>query len=215
MVKEVKFCPIIKEECKKDNCMMWSKDNCLILHFLFDKIKQIEQHFNFRKKAEKYIIPEEKIPDELMNTSIEEMAEKIYTRYIREFPIKITTRKVGICSTLKRPYLDYNMPEYFLNLSNFRGHKHRELSYKINIAKDIVNKRLCRNWENLYKEKFEREKELVTKLSDEVIDWAQKLNLKELKETDLQVFLIENNLCLLKESATNLFNLANLKLKIE
>jgi len=208
---EIKFCPIIKETCKQDVCMMWSEDKCAFIQFFFGRLDQIK---NQVKQAEKYKKERSKkeIPEILKNSNPEELANIMFEKYVEANPVKILTRQTGVCTPM-RPRLGFRAQYQYLDMPKRSMFNHPEIEIKIERATEIVNKRLCVEWDEKYRERFEEEKDKIDKISADVLAWSRNLQLKEIKEADLQVYLVENKLNFLKESVTNLLNLVNLGLK--
>jgi hypothetical protein len=190
---------------------MWLGETCAFIQFFFGRLDQIKIQL---KQAEKYKKEKEnnRIPEHLKKASIEDLANTIFNKYIQENPIKVLTRQTGICTPM-RPRLGYRQQYQYLDLQRSYLYRDSEFENKLERATQIVNQRICSKWDEKYKERFEEEKGKIEKISSDVINWAKNLQLKEIKESDLKVYLVENQLNFLKESTTNLLNVVNLGLK--
>ncbi len=62
------FCPIIKDNCKKSDCLAWKNEKCLIFVFLDLQVSNLEP------EGEALSI----IPDEIVSSTSEKLAEELF-----------------------------------------------------------------------------------------------------------------------------------------
>lgn len=68
------FCPLIREECKRAECMAWKEDRCLLFSFLAASIEATEQQLARIQAIEESRVGIEET-DEKAQRAIEDLRE--------------------------------------------------------------------------------------------------------------------------------------------
>lgn len=192
-----KFCPLIKDMCKKADCVLWV-DECLILSYLKNSSKE-PIALGFEDEEDE----EPSVPNEIQKLSADELGEKILC-YVKK---ELTDENAG--------QIDYGLfSEYWddagvENKFSFPG----RILAKMNKAEKVARKK----WEEEIKEKsrarYEKEKADLPQLIQDCVNWARQNNLVKVTKSDISTFLLEKNAEVLSETKTMLYSKANVQLK--
>ncbi|MCW4050563.1 MAG: hypothetical protein NWE89_12595 [Candidatus Bathyarchaeota archaeon] len=87
-----------------------------------------------------------------------------------------------------------------------------ELDLLADTERDILEKMQLR-LENQYLERIKQEREELSSLVDQCIDWARAIGLSRLTKADCDTFLMDLDLEILKETKNSLYSLSNTRLK--
>jgi len=191
-MKKNMFCPLIKNKCSKEECVMWMKKGCLIVSFL-ERFKTIELEF----------------PEELENKTVEELAKEM-TSFIKRSPDKddfpqilaeIFWEEMGV-------HPDWN-EIYPVNIQLKMLKVHKLANKELGLSKEVEKEKI----EKEEKQRIEKEKEELLILISECIKWARKRGFKRVTQADVEGFLLENNKKLHYLNKRELWTKVNIELK--
>lgn len=202
------FCPFFKEECKGNQCIMWSDEKCLIVAFLHN----IQTSFEREIPEEEIVVrepiisrferPEPTIPEEIKQATAETLAIEFITFLETEFP-----------DSELAPY-GGNF-DLFLQTKNLtdRWGLPPEIRLKIEKARTLARAEIRKRIETEHKIRLEREKEELPSLLNRCVDWAITMGMKRVTVADVDAFILENEFDILKETRRALYAMTNVKLK--
>ena len=201
------LCPFFNGECKGNQCVMWYNENCLIVNFLqnisigFERAESTEEVIE-EPYQPRFEIPKPSIPEEIKQTTAEELAVEYVTFLETEFPESELTPHGG------------NF-QLFLNSKNITSHWNLppDIQIKIQKAEILAREEIKKKIEIEHRLRIEKEKEELPSLISRCIDWAITYGFKKVTLADVDAFLLENELDILKETKRTLYSLTNLKLK--
>jgi len=197
------FCPFFKETCRGNECVMWSNEKCLIVSFLqiasegILPTEEVVETSRFEIQRE-----EVEVPDWLETRTAEELAVEILEFKKKEFPEDEYSGLHTISSLFwqnKGIVHTYNMPS--------------EIQLKMNRADILARTQVRREEEDQRRNQMEKEKEELPSLVSHCIDWARTHGLKRLTVADVDAYILERNLDILKETRRALYAMANVQLK--
>lgn len=204
----ITFCPFFKDECKGNQCVMWSNEKCLIVDFL----QKLQSSFEKEIPEEEIVVrepiisrferPEPTIPEEIKQATPETLAAEFILFLETEFPESKLTPYGG------------NF-ELFLQTKNLTEHWNLppEIRLKIKKAQTLARDEIQKRIETEHKIRFEREKEELPSLVDRCADWAITKGMKRVTVADVDAFILENEFDILKETRRALYSMTNVKLK--
>ncbi len=195
---------------------MWEQDECIVIKYMIGQVETFESN---KRRMEKYDAkPKQELPAEFVSLPVEDLAAKVVEAHKKEHPIRVLGRRGAECFYPMRPEVRHGKAYEYLGISRiaiFSEAPGVDIRSKMEKVEEIANKQLCKAYDEAYKEEFEKEIKDFTTLTAEVYAWAAAQRLEELKPGDLDVFLFEKNLTLLREVQTKLINQVNLKLKTQ
>lgn len=202
------LCPFFRSECKESNCVMWDNEDCLIINFL----RTFSEEFRASEPAEetngkvsvpfRFLEPQTIIPEEIKNATAEDIAKE-YIHFVEtEFPdsdMHSVLRNFSIFLQTKNLANRWNLPP--------------DISVKIqkaeNLAREIIGKKI----EEQHKHQLEQEKKELKSLIENCVTWSRKYNLNKVTYSDIDAFLLENEITILPETRRSLYSMTNLALK--
>ncbi len=185
------YCPLINENCKDNECVMWKGENCLIVTFLGiieNAAQQSEKEFEETKEE-----IEEETFNEIKSSTAEELAGELVSFAKKEFPDQ-AERWI------------HTVTELFWKSKNIGKWNECKLTadieLKIKKAEILAQEQLISEKEVREKvtgneqlsEKEVKEKEQLVSLVDPCVDWAKKHGLKKVAEAYIDAFLLEKNI---------------------
>jgi len=143
---------------------------------------------------------EAEVPKWLKRITPEEIAIEILEFKEREFP-------EGHVSfhTVSRFYWSNKGIEKFLMPT--------EIEMKIDKAELMAEREMLRKEETQKKERLGKEKEELPSLVSQCVDWARLKGLRRLTLADVDTYVLEKDLDIVKETKRALYSMANLRLK--
>lgn len=195
-----RYCPLIKEKCKQKECVFCNhlpiekeegkpaEDTpcCLVAVYLFDKT--IGDILGEAEETHEDIESErKKAPEELKSATAEQLAEKLLV-YYKE-------------SGLGDPFY---VNEAFWEKMGVESKYYLPPEEKIKIqkAEEIVNRTLVKE-----------EKEKLPPLIGSCAEWAKEKGIKKITLGEVQAFLSEKDITLLRENQRELWSRTNIELK--
>ncbi|HEC93563.1 MAG TPA: hypothetical protein ENI51_11390, partial [Candidatus Atribacteria bacterium] len=81
------FCPIIKEKCRGNECVMWRDERCLIIAFMEIFVRAPEEENIAVSTGYEYEeIDKVEVPEEIKSATPEELAVKLISFVKEKFP---------------------------------------------------------------------------------------------------------------------------------
>ena len=201
------FCPLINSECKKQDCVMWKNGKCLIVvtmeklnKWIYEEYEEPTMRDNTSFKTTK--MKQKNILEKIKDSSSKEIAEDIVAFAKKEFPDD------------KSYWNLYSFISLYWDTMNIdRVELPKPLRAKIEKAEMLASQMLQKEREQMRKELVEKEKEKLPPIVDLCVKWAIKKGLKSVRYSDIDAFLMMNNIELLYETKRTLYAMVNLKLK--
>ncbi|XDD41704.1 hypothetical protein AB3N58_10320 [Leptospira sp. WS60.C2] len=191
------FCPIIKEKCKKKECLAWREGNCIIFSFL-------ELQINNVNTEDFETIDAKEIPEDLKKASAEQIANKI-----------IAFAKTEVYADENDdfdPY--YDISELYWKSRNIdKFDLPADLEVKIEKAERIAFQILEKENQKKQDERIEKENAELPNLINACVKWAQSKGLKKIAHADLDVYLRNKKIDILTDTRRDLYANVNLELK--
>ena len=202
------FCPFFNSECKRNQCVMWYDEACLIVSFLQGLAQPpTEREMPMEEPTEAPSMfrlerPEPVIPDEIKEVTPESLAAEFITFLETEFP----DSELG-------PYRgNFNLFLATKNLTE-RWNLPADIQLKIEKAQILAQNEIRKRVEEERKIRLESEKEELPSLVSRCCDWAISKGLKRVTVADVDAFILENEFDLLNETKRALYAIANVQLK--
>lgn len=199
------LCPFFKETCHGNQCVMWKNEECLLVSFLQNVSSDSPLAEDTMPPSMVERIPfqreETEIPKWLQTSTPEEIAVEILDFKKKEFP---EDTYFGF-HTISRHYWSNKGFSKFLMPP--------EIQIKIEKAELLAEKEIRKEEETRIKERFAKEKEELPSLVSQCVDWARINGLKRLTFADIDTYILEKDLDILKETRRAVYSVANLKLK--
>ena len=183
------FCPLIKDECKKSECVMWNDGKCILI----EAIKEIA--YGYASPEEPHDIQpkiDTKPKIDLNKLSPEEIASMV----LNFFKEKLPNRSPKQASSTE--VISMFLEERGFNLFSLPT----KLRFKIEEARDIILSKIA-----------DEERKMMPQLIKECVEWAKSNGLKKVRQTDIELFLIERRIKLTYESQKLLYAKVNMELK--
>lgn len=190
------FCPLIKEQCKGNECMMWVDEACIIKATM-----EIYVLSHLETEEEEEITISEEIPEYITSKTAEELAADLVS-----FVKNISGNEGESVS-----YEEFSLFWQTKNVSKMDLNP--ELQSKLKRAENIATQQILHNQRKNYLNQVETEKIKLPSLTDSCIDWAVANGLKRVTKSDLEVFLSEKNIEIFPETKRSLYATVNVKLK--
>ena len=196
------FCPFFKKICKGNECVMFKNGKCLIVSFLQIVSEGVLSPEEIGETRRIEILREEaEVPDWIKTRTAEELAAEILEFKKKEFPEDEYLDSHTICNLFweNKGIEHYQMPS--------------EIRLKINRANILARTQIRKEEEKRRKEQIQKEKEELPSLVSHCVDWARTNGLKRLTLADIDAYIMERNLEILKETRRALYAMANVQLK--
>jgi len=103
--------------------------------------------------------------------------------------------------------------ELAVEILEYKKKQFPEIEMKIEKAEILAQRAIRDETETQRRERIEKEKEELPSLVSHCIDWARTHGLKRLTVADVDAYIMERNLEILKETRRALYAMANVKLK--
>ncbi len=196
------FCPIIKEKCRGNECVMWRDERCLIIAFMEIFVRAPEEENIAIPTGYEYEeIDKVEVPEEIKSATPEELAVKLISFVKEEFPDN------------KRIWIP-NIASLFWRSKNVeRWNLPPDIKLKIEKAERLAQRQLENEREIKEKERLEMEKIELPSLVGSCVDWAREHGLKRVTKADVEAFLLEKNIEILPQTKRALYAMVNVQLK--
>lgn len=203
------LCPFFKESCHGNECVMWKSEECLLVTFLQRIQEGVPIPDGSISSSEEGIEnsglnlhrEEAEVPKWLKRSTPEEIALEMLEFKEKEFP---KDEKVSF-HILSRFFWENKGVHRFLLPS--------EAELKVERAESLAERENARREEAEKKQRLSEEKEELPSLVNQCVDWARLNSLNRLTLSDVDTYVMEKNLDILKETKRALYAMANVKLK--
>jgi hypothetical protein len=180
---------------------MWKNEECFIASFLQHISEGPEESLEESRSGMILDREEAEVPKWLKTSTPEELAVEMLEFKKKEFP--------------------EDEEGDFYKASNFfwksRGIESDLMPYEAQLKMDraefLAEREIIKKEETQKKKRLMEEKEEISSLVSQVIDWARINGLKRLSLTDVDTYILERDLDILNETKRALYAMANLKLK--
>jgi len=196
------FCPFFKETCKGNECVMWRDEACLIVSFLQIASEGVPSPEQIMETSRIEIHREEaEVPDWIKTRTAEELAVEILEFQKKEFS---EDENLGF-HTISNFFWKSKGIERYLMPS--------DIELKVERANILARREILKETETQKRERLGKEKEELPSLTSHCIDWARTNGLKRLTLADIDAYIMERNLDILRETRRALYAMANVQLK--
>lgn len=202
------FCPFLKDECQGNQCVIWYDEQCLIAAFLqnihtgLEKQRSAEEEILVDEPRFEFRRPETVVPEEIKQATPETIAAEFLDFLETEFPDSKTRIYGG----------NFDLFLQTKNLTN-RWNLPPEINLKIQKAQALAREGIRQKNEAEHRKRFEDEKVELPSLVSRCCDWAISKGMKRVTVADVDAFILENDLDMLKETKRALYSLTNVELK--
>lgn len=194
------YCPLIKENCKSNECMAWKDKKCLIISFLESSIDNHIQNSNDfdGHESEFGVDPRSKVhgdlPAEIASLTPEELANEL---------VDFVKNK---CTHNEEMSVSFEAMDFWDQKKLTEWGFHPDFEQKIHKAERLAQQRLD-------KEREEAEKQQLAQMIERCVTWAQRKNFTKLSRADVDAFMYEENIEILPKMKRALYATANVELK--
>jgi len=180
------FCPFLKEDCRRNECVIFRNEECLVVSFL--------QGVSAEETEEEIIVPKW-----ILKKTPEELSEEILEFRQKELPEE-------------RSF--YTVSESFWESKGVeRSSMPLEVRMKIDRVDSIAEERINEEKEAKIKQQWEKEKEELPSLVNKCVDWARSSDVNRLTLADVDTYIIINALDVLDVTRRALYAMVNVKLR--
>jgi len=195
------FCPFFKETCKGNECVMFKNGECLIVSFLQIASEGVPSPEEIMTSGIEIHREEAEVPDWIKTRTAEELAVEILEFKKKEFS---EDENLGF-HTISNFFWKSKGIERYLMPS--------DIELKVERANILARREILKETETQKRERLGKEKEELPSLVSHCIDWARTNGLKRLTLADIDAYIMERNLDILKETRRALYAMANVQLK--
>ena len=194
------FCPFFKETCRGNECVIFRNEECLFVSFLqivsegVPSEEIIERRIEFQRE-------EVEVPAWMKTRTPEELAVEMLEFKKKEFP---ENENLGFHTISNFFWKSKGIERYAMP---------SDIELKVERANILAQREILKEEEKQKKEQWEKEKEELPSLVSQCIDWARTNGLKRLTLGDIDAYIMERNLDILRETRRALYAMANVKLK--
>ena len=201
------LCPFFKENCKGNECVMWKDEGCLVVAFMEKLVIPSAEEFEDVYKRDSLDIvhferPEKpEVPAEFKSLTPEELALELISFAKKELgdEDRIYIRQVSHLYWNTKGVNRYLIPA--------------EFQLKLDKAERLAQKELDNEREQKEKQRLEEEKTELPSLVASCVDWAKEHGLKRITQSDVDAFLLEKNIQIMKQTQRALYSMANVAIK--
>ncbi len=193
---EVKFCPLIKQDCKKEKCQFWRMDDCSMASYcemnvmkFYSEVAMLEA-VDEQKKEE-----QEKID----YSSLEKGIDKDFAQELVNFSIKEVPKQRYLSNTIKHMFWD-----------------EKKLYNKYDFPSELKLKavRIEKLAENLLIEQLDvEEKKRLESAVENCLKWAKENDMLKLTKPDINAYVMDSGESFTQASKDILYSKVNMKLR--
>lgn len=211
------YCPLARENCKQDDCVMWRNENCLIIQIIEDFTLgpegiavdgTLEDYKDFGISlpitppgSSGYHSSPKQVPKEIEQSSPEELAQELTTFANEEFPDE---ENLYIARFSDLFWKKKNLERWDLPF---------DIEMKVRKAEILAQTKLSEERQARLKKQLEEEKTELDKLVSSCVVWAKDQGLSRLTKSDVEVFLMEKEINILYQTKNALYAMSNTRLK--
>jgi|GEM_PF-1752304 len=195
------YCPLIKEVCKGNECVMWKNEKCTLVAYLYEAIEDETEETPSSESG----MRSSKVSSEMKEISAEKLAEDFVTYAKREFPDERSISYIlDQASLLVLAEKKYDERDYF---------NPPEIHLKIEKARILARRQMEKERANKDREQLALEKTKLPQITNDLYDWARANSLNRVTQGEIDAFLIEKENDLSQETRHQLQSIVNLRLK--
>ena len=195
------FCPFFKETCKGNECVMFKNGECLIVSFLQIASEGVPSSEEIMASGIEIHREEAEVPDWIKTRTAEELAVEILEFKKKEFS---EDENLGFHAISNFFWKSKGIERYLMP---------SDIELKVERANILARREILKETETQKRERLGKEKEELPSLVSHCIDWARTNGLKRLTLADIDAYIMERNLDILKETRRALYAMANVQLK--
>jgi len=196
------LCPFFKDDCKGNQCVMWYNEKCILVNFLQTQIEfsegiEIPSDQIISQLGDEVVT----IPEYIKSISPKDLAVEYIDFLEKEFP-----------DSESRPY---HMWDIFLDSKGVSSRYvlPSEIRLKIHKAEALVDGELARSKEIEQDVRLEKERLKIDSLVDSYLGWIESKQLNKVRLMDVQRFLREQELDVLRETERDIYDKAQIRLE--
>lgn len=193
------FCPLIKDTCKKNDCLAWKDDACMIFTYL-------DMQIDRNKLADLDDFDDEEpqeTPIEITSASPEKLAQELVAFAKTEFPADVD-EKIWIHQVSDYFWKNKKIDKYDLPT---------DIELKIEKAERIAEQLLEKEQKEQLEKRLEEESARLPVLVEDCIKWAEEKGFKKVTHADIDAYLMKKKLDVHYETKRNLYATVNLEMK--
>jgi hypothetical protein len=195
------FCPFFKDVCRGNECVMFKNGECLIVAFLQNLSEETPQSEGLLETSGFELRQETDVPNWLETKTAEEIAEDILEFKKKTFPEE---ESLSI----------YTVTNFFWERQGIEQfHMPSEIRLKIQQADTLAQIMARKEQEKMKNERMEKETAELPSLVSRCVDWARTNGLKRVTVADVDAYILERNLDILKETRRAIYAKTNVELK--
>ena len=198
------FCPLIKEKCKGNQCVMWSDEACLVVNFL-----------------ETFGPDQSEIEIERVPIEIEDIPIRIGSSRSADVP---NWFKLATPEEIIEEYFDFLQKEF----ENVSSHNYQvfelflqqkgltntwmlpqDMGLKMQKARTLLSVEIQKRREAEKQERLEHELIQAPSLAEKFLNWMDDHGIDKVYKKNISRFLQEERLDLLRETQSSIFDFAN------
>lgn len=187
-----KFCPLIKEECRSSECILWhdSNEECLLVEGLYAYLLVADEKIWPDTELEEEE-RESNVPEEITKAAPEDLASELVSFVKSSFPEEEAPQVKDVAHIFwqQKQLVSEDIPLIILS--------------RMQEVERLAQRQLDR----------EREKSRVPSLVESLVHWARKHNLRSITWADVDAWLFETDEELSEQTRRTLYGIANLKMK--
>jgi hypothetical protein len=198
------FCPLIKEDCKGECCVLQSGDSCLAVDYLKGQV--VWAPAVSRSSEEPEESDEEKLLRAFRDVTAEELSRELVEFVLTSYPDDHLSW--GGYSGVD----DFWAEKGLANPFAIPG----EIKIKKAKAERLAEAALRKERDRVHNEKLTKEKERIPELTGEAIGWAREnkmIRSDKLTKGDLELFLQGKDLLIMNETRNMLWSRINVELR--
>lgn len=208
------LCPFFKESCHGNQCVMWHNEECVIVGFL-QRMQALPTSEEYMPSSQEPMegtgeIPhrEEEAPDWLKTTSPEMIAKEIIEFKENKFP----EMRIGVTVRARSDFRNF-LWNYWSQKGVSKYSMSPDIQRRINEAEGLAEKELVTKEQAEKKKRLENEDKELPSLVSQFVDWAKPRSIKRATLTEVEQFVLDKDIDILKETKRSIFIMANAKLK--
>ncbi len=194
------LCPFFKTDCYRDKCVMW-KNGCLITIFL-DKFQLETTEAEIQPENDQETSEKSQFKDWLEKATPANIAEEIIEFKNQHF----SNERVSSFDLTRLFWTDKELDNWEIPA---------KVQLKIEQANLKVQQKLDEIEEAKNRKRLAEEKQKLSTLIKECIDWTNQAGLKKLTLADVDAFILDKNLDIMFETRRALYSKVNIKLKVD
>jgi len=199
-VRTLSFCPLINDDCKEAQCRFW-QESCLVYDFLLVFGNIVSAGLEGYGIGEVSDTEVTSLSEDFRNTPIQQLANEFIEFCIDKFQ--------------ELDYPSSEMFKYFLETKDVRDQWSLKLNDRIFLdrVRSMAQNKTSRNQLQIMEELRIKEKERLPNIVNDCVEWARSHGFTRVRQSDVEAFLLENDISVLAETKRALYSMVNVNLK--